>query len=40
MYGTSRMRVAEVVKPPKDDDASAPAPTTFGGLMKWLGIYP
>ena len=38
--GTSEMRIPAVVQPQTDDDAAAPAPTTFGDLMEYLGIFP
>jgi len=39
-YGTSELRVLAVVQPQTDDDAAAPAPTTFGELMVCLWIVP
>jgi len=40
MYGKSDLRVLAVVKPQMDDDAAAPATTTFGELMEWIDIVP
>jgi len=39
-YGTAKLRVPVVVQPQRDDDASAPPPTTFGELMERLDIVP
>jgi len=39
-YSTSELRVPAVVQPQTDDDAAAPAPTTFGELMECLEIVP
>ena len=39
-YGTSELRVPVVVQPQMDDDAVAPAPTTFGELIEGLDIVP
>jgi len=37
-YGTSCLRVPEVVQPPTDDEVAAPAATPFGVLMECLDI--
>jgi len=37
---SSELRVLAVGQPQMDDDASAPAPTTFVDLMEWLDIVP
>jgi len=39
-YGTSESMVPAVVKPQKDDNPAAPAPTTFGEHMECLDIVP
>jgi len=39
-YGTSELRVPAAVQPQTNDDAPAPPPTTFGGLMESLDIIP
>ena len=39
-YGTSELIVPAIVQPQTDDDAAAPAPTTFGELMECLDIVP
>jgi len=39
-YGSSELMVPAVVQPQTDDDASAPAPTTFGERMECLEIVP
>jgi len=39
-YGTSGLRVPEVVQQQTNDDAPAPSPTTFGELMESLDIVP
>ena len=39
-YGTFDLRVPAVVQPQTNDDAPAPAPTTFGELMESLDIVP
>jgi len=38
--GTSKLMVPAIVQPQTDDDASAPAPTTFGEHMEYLWIVP
>jgi len=39
-YGTSVLLVPEVIKPQMDDDAAAPAQTTYGELMECLDLVP
>ena len=39
-YGTSELRVAAVIQPQMNHDTAAPAPTTYGELMKCLEIIP
>jgi len=39
-YSTSELGVQPFVKPQTDNDAAAPAPTTFGELMECLDIVP
>jgi len=39
-YDTSELMVPAVVQAQTDDDASAPAPTTFGELLACLDIVP
>jgi hypothetical protein len=39
-YGTSGLSVLAVIQPQMDDDAAAPAPTTFGELMECLDLVP
>jgi len=39
-YGASELRVPAIVQPQTEDDAAAPAPTTFGELMECLEIVP
>jgi len=39
-YSSSELKVLAVVKPQTNDDAAAPAPTTFGELMQFLDILP
>jgi hypothetical protein len=39
-YSTSEWRVPAVVQPRTDQDAAAPAPTTFTELMEYLDIVP
>jgi len=40
MYGSTELRVLEVVKLKIDDGAAAHAPTTFGERMECLDIVP
>jgi len=37
-HGTSELRFLAVIEPQTDDDAAAPAPTSFGELMECVGI--
>jgi len=39
-YGTRKLRILAVVKPQKDNDIAAPAPTLFGEHMDSLDIVP
>jgi len=39
-YGTTELRVPVAIQLLKDHDPVAPAPTTFGGLKKFLDILP
>jgi len=39
-YGTSESSIPAVIQLQTDDDAAAPAPTTFGEPMESLGIVP
>ena len=38
--GTSELRVPASIQPPRNNDAPAPPPTTFGELMEYLDIVP
>jgi len=40
MYGASELRVLAVIQPSTDEDAAAPAATTFRELMKYIVIIP
>ena len=40
MYGTCELRVPAIIQPQTDDDAVAPALTSFGEHMECLGIVP
>ena len=39
-YGTCELDLLAVVKPQRDDDAAATAPTTFGELIVYLDLVP